>query len=143
MRDASPVNRRAKSRALLMTVLIVDDHTQVRQIIRNVIADLAEEIRECASGEEALAACADQPPDWVLLDIELIGLDGLSTARVIVATWPAVRVCMVTNYDDLALRAEASVAGASAYVVKENLLVLREILRATTGGGAAASGTVH
>lgn len=127
----------------MMTVLIVDDHAQVRQIIRSVIADLVHDIRECASGEEALAACADQPPDWVLLDIELLGLDGLAVARAINATWPAVRVCMVTNYDDLALRAEASVAGASAYVVKENLLVLRDILRAASDGGTATVGTVH
>ena len=111
-----------------MTVLIVDDHAQVRQIIRSVIADLALEIRESATAEEALAACADDKPDWVLMDIQLPGMDGLAAARVIVATWPTVRVCMVTNYDDLALRADAGDAGASAYVVKENLLVLREVL---------------
>ena len=123
-----------------MTVLIVDDHAQVRQIIRSVIADLTPDIRECASGEEALVACADRPPDWVLMDIQLLGMDGLSAARTIVATWPAVRVCIVTNYDDLALRADASTAGASAYVVKENLLVLREVLRSTT---KTANGSVH
>jgi DNA-binding NarL/FixJ family response regulator len=122
-----------------MTVLIVDDHAQVRQIIRSVIADLAIDVRECATSEEALIACADQRPDWVLMDIQLPGLDGLAAARVIVATWPLVRVCIVTNYDDLALRAAASTAGASAYVVKDNLLVLREILRGATGGSAAAA----
>jgi DNA-binding NarL/FixJ family response regulator len=111
-----------------MTVLIVDDHAQVRRIIRSVIADLAMEIRETGTAEEALTLCADSPPDWVLMDIQLPGLDGLAAARVIIATWPAVRVCIVTNYDDLALRATASDAGAAAYVVKENLLVLREVL---------------
>jgi len=85
-----------------MTVLIVDDHAQVRRIIRSVIADLAMEIRETGTAEEALTLCADSPPDWVLMDIQLPGLDGLAAARVIIATWPAVRVCIVTNYDDLA-----------------------------------------
>jgi CheY-like chemotaxis protein len=72
----------------------------------------------------------------VLMDIQLPGLDGLAAARVIIATWPAVRVCIVTNYDDLALRATASDAGAAAYVVKENLLVLREILAGPIARGA-------
>jgi DNA-binding NarL/FixJ family response regulator len=152
-----------------MTVLIVDDHALVRQVIRSVIVDLATEIRECASAEEALTACADRSPDWVLMDIKLPGMDGLAAARAIAATWPAVRVCIVTNYDDLTLRVEASAAGASAYVVKENLLVLRDILRGApaesdaavrgagsggaggtgaagggaTGKGATAKGTVH
>jgi DNA-binding NarL/FixJ family response regulator len=112
-----------------MTVLIVDDHPLVRQVIRSVIDDLASEIRECASAEDALAACADSAPDWVLMDIKLTGMDGLTAARAIAATWPAVRVCTVTNYDDLSLRAEANGAGASAYVVKTNLMVLRDILR--------------
>jgi len=119
-----------------MTVLIVDDHAQVRRIIRSVIADLAMEIRETGTAEEALTLCADSPPDWVLMDIQLPGLDGLAAARVIIATWPAVRVCIVTNYDDLALRATASDAGAAAYVVKENLLVLREILAGPIARGA-------
>ena len=119
-----------------MTVLIVDDHAQVRRIIRSVIADLAMEIRETGTAEEALTLCADSPPDWVLMDIQLPGLDGLAAARVIIATWPAVRVCIVTNYDDLALRATASDAGAAAYVVKENLLVLREILAGSIARGA-------
>jgi len=119
-----------------MTVLIVDDHAQVRRIIRSVIADLAMEIRETGTAEEALTLCADSPPDWVLMDIQLPGLDGLAAARVIIASWPAVRVCIVTNYDDLALRATASDAGAAAYVVKENLLVLREILAGPIARGA-------
>jgi DNA-binding NarL/FixJ family response regulator len=129
-----------------MTVLIVDDHALVRQVIRSVIVDLATEIRECASAEEALAACTDRPPDWVLMDIKLPGMDGLRAARTIAATWPAVRVCIVTNYDDLALRVEASGAGASAYVVKENLLVLRDILRgaaADRGAAGRGRGSVH
>ena len=126
-----------------MTVLIVDDHAQVRQIIRSVIADLTTEIRESATAEEAIAACADQQPDWVLMDIQLPGLDGLAAARLIVAAWPAVRVCIVTNFDDLALRADAGAAGASAYVVKENLLVLREVLNGPAAHGAATGGTVH
>jgi DNA-binding NarL/FixJ family response regulator len=126
-----------------MTVLIVDDHAQVRRIIRSVIADLAMDIRESGTAEEALALCADSAPDWVLMDIQLPGLDGLAAARVIIATWPAVRVCMVTNNDDLALRADASAAGASAYVVKENLLVLREVLGEAIARGVGDHRRVH
>ena len=63
-----------------MRILIVEDNPQMRQMIRTVVADLAEDVIECGDGEEAVAAyaahqfCGD---DWVLMDLKMPGGGGL------------------------------------------------------------------
>lgn len=111
-----------------VTILIVDDNADVRRVIRTIIGDLASEIHECADGHEALVAFGAHRPDWVLMDIQMGHLDGLTATGLITTAWPGARVCMVTQYEDLGLRAAATQVGASAYVVKDNLLSLRSIL---------------
>lgn len=101
----------------------------MRRTIRSVIGDLASAIHECADGAAALAACAAQPPDWVLMDIEMRGMDGLEATRAIARASPGVRVCIVSHYDDERLRESARSAGACAYVHKGELLTLRTILQ--------------
>ena len=119
---------REAHRALQMIVLIVDDNAAVRRVIRGVLAEITADIHECASAEEALAMFRTEAPDWVLMDIELHGLDGIAATRIIRAVWPGAKVCIVTNYDDAGLRLEASRAGACAFVGKQNLLALPDVL---------------
>ena len=113
-----------------MTLLIVEDNPAMRRLIRRLVADLADEIGECGDGVEAEARYAELQPDWVLMDIEMPHLDGITAARRIKAAFPAARILIVTNYNDAALRATALAAGACGYVLKENLLELRRLLSA-------------
>jgi CheY-like chemotaxis protein len=110
-------------------LLIVEDNPQMRQMIRRVVADLADEVRECADEIEALKVYADQQPDWVLMDIELPQGNGINATRWIKASFPAARILIVTNYNDAMLRAVAAQAGACGYVLKENLLEVRTLLQ--------------
>ena len=67
-----------------MKILIVEDNPQMRQLIRAVVADLAEAITECADGEEAVAAYAAQQlgeEDRVLMDLQMPGVGGLEATR--------------------------------------------------------------
>jgi CheY-like chemotaxis protein len=106
----------------------VDDNPAMRGLIKSIIADLAGDVSECGDGAEALAAYAACRPDWVLMDVRMKELDGISAARQIKAAFPDARIIIVTDYDDPKLREAARRAGAREYVLKENLLDLRRIL---------------
>jgi CheY-like chemotaxis protein len=111
-----------------MKLLIVEDSQQMRQEIKLFVSDLAQEIDECSDGAEALAAYAAHRPDWVLMDIMMEKMDGLTATRQIKTTYPEARIMILTGYDDNDLRAAAESVGACEYVTKENLRELRRIL---------------
>jgi len=112
-----------------VTILIVEDDDEMRRMIRSVVGRLADHVSECRDGAEAVAAYKDRPTDWVLMDIQLPGMDGIEVTRRIVASHPAARIVMVTNYEDRQLRQAAREAGASDYVSKSNLLRLLDVLK--------------
>lgn len=115
-----------------MKILIVEDNPQMRQMIRAVVADLAEEVSECADGEAAVAAYRAQQfcgNDRVLMDLQMPGTCGLEATRRIRARFPEAQIIIVTQYDDQHWRAAATEAGACGYVLKENLLELRQMLK--------------
>ena len=111
-----------------MKVMIVEDDAGVRQLIKLVVASLAEDFCECGDGATALRLYRQQRPDWVLMDVRMGLKDGLTATREITAAFPEARIVMVTSHDDAAMRQAAREAGACAYLSKENLLALREIL---------------
>jgi CheY-like chemotaxis protein len=112
-----------------MTILIVEDNEPMRQLIKKLLGDLADTFAECDDGAHALDAYRQRQPDWVLMDIKMNEMDGLAATRQIKAAFPEARIIIVTGYDDARLRAAAHKAGACAYVHKENLLELRQILK--------------
>lgn len=114
--------------AQMVTILIVDDNAEVRRMIRMVIEGIVDEIHECSNGAEALNAYVCFHPDWVLMDIEMPDVDGLTACRAITRVWPDAKVCIVSQYNDDELRAAALNASACGYVLKDNLLDLRGIL---------------
>ena len=111
-----------------MNLLIVEDNDQMRRMIIKLVSDLAEQTYECSDGAEALAAYTLYRPDWVLMDIEMREMDGISATRQIKASYPEAKIMIVTDYDDADLREAARGAGACEYVTKENLLDVRRVL---------------
>ena len=112
-----------------MNLLIVEDNARMRQMIKNVVADLANEIAECEDGDEALALYSAEQPDWVLMDIQMKNLNGLAATRQILSEYGDAKIVIVTNYADAHFRESAKEAGAVDYVLKENLLDIRRILQ--------------
>src|SRR5262245_55540478 len=110
-----------------MTLLIVDDNAQFRDLIKLVIADLAAEVSECADGDEAVAAYGARRHDWVLMDLQMARMGGIEATRRLVAADRTARVLIVTDYNDVYWRAAASEAGACGYILKENLLDIRHM----------------
>lgn len=109
-------------------ILIVDDNPAFRRMIARVVGDLADDIRECAEGAKALAAYRQFHPDVVLMDIEMEGADGITATRQITTAFPEARIIIVTGHNDEPLRRAAREAGAFDYVLKENLLVIRDMI---------------
>jgi DNA-binding NarL/FixJ family response regulator len=111
-----------------MKLLIVDDSAAMRRCIRDLLLD-ADEKLECSDGNEAVRAFAAWQPDWVLMDIEMKELDGLSAARQIKADWPESRIIFVTAHDEPRFRAAASQLNVHGYVLKDHLEAINQIVR--------------
>lgn len=117
-----------------MKVLIVDDNPAMRRLVRRLVLSPAADCFECADGAAALAAYEAHhfgAADWVLMDVEMAGMDGLTATRALCAAHPEARIVIVTKHNDEALRAAAFNSGACGFVLKDNLLELRALVGAT------------
>lgn len=116
-------------------VLVVDDEATIREVLRRYLEREGFEVTEAADGEEALAAVESGPPDLVVLDLMLPGLDGLTLARRL-QTGFDVPVVMLTAKGELRDRIEGLQVGADDYIVKpfsprEVVLRVKAVLRRT------------
>lgn len=107
--------------------LIVDDHQEMRLLLRNILRKVSDDIVECRDGSEALPAYVAHRPDCVLMDVEMPGLDGLRATRAILAQFPDARIVIVTQHTDAGTRDAAKAAGATGFVGKDNLAELLTI----------------
>ena len=101
-------------------ILVVEDHEDNRQIVRDMLAPTHYEIIEVENGEEALAAVAKQRPDLILMDVQLPIMDGYEATRRIKAD-PALRSIPIIAVTSYALSGEdkrARAAGCDDYVAK-------------------------
>lgn len=110
-----------------MKVLIVDDNKQVRTLLREYLPTSVDEIFECSDGGEAFSFFKKHQPDWVLMDWEMPKMNGITAIREIIAEFPEANICMVTAFDDEEIRSEAFAAGASGFVLKDNLFELEDV----------------
>jgi len=111
-----------------MKIMIVDDHAEMRRLLRSMFNDLTCEVTECADGAQAVAAFAQHHPDWTIMDIAMKGVNGLEATRRIQKEFAGARIVMLTQHDTPQMRAAALEAGACAFVSKENLAQLSTII---------------
>jgi len=106
---------------LMITILLVDDQSIVRQGLRMELAlepDMTV-VGEADSGEKALALAAHLQPNVVLMDVELPLMDGITTTAKLRAAAPTCAVVILSLYDDAKMRTRAQAAGAVAFVGKQ------------------------
>jgi two-component system response regulator MprA len=127
-----------------MRILVVDDERAVRESLRRALELEGYEIELAGDGSEALSTLGrdEPPPDAVILDVLMPGVDGLEVCRRLRAAGNHVPVLMLTARDEVENRVAGLDAGADDYVTKpfalEELLArMRALLRraADTDGG--------
>ncbi len=99
-------------------ILIVDDDPRITDLLRRVLAYEGYSVASAASGGEALNRSLERPPDLVVLDIMLPGLDGLEVAQRLRAAGDNVPILMLTARDTVADRVKGLETGADDYLVK-------------------------
>jgi CheY-like chemotaxis protein len=120
------------------TVLVVDDDQSIRDILTDFLGDLGFTVLEAPGGLEALGRIERDPPDVVLLDIRMPGMDGVETLRRIRHVNRAVPVLMITGNDDADTARETLRLGAFDCVSKPfDLSYLERAVHKMIAAGAA------
>jgi DNA-binding response OmpR family regulator len=98
-------------------VLVVDDEPHIRTVLRAYLEADGVEVTEAVDGESALVVLRDDPPDLVLLDVMLPGIDGLETLRR-ARTFSDVYIILVTARAEEVDKLVGLGVGADDYVTK-------------------------
>ena len=115
-------------------ILIVDDDPPVRRMLLRTIGAEGYAVAEAGDGAGALAAIERDPPDLVVLDVAMPGLDGVSVCRMLRDGGLTIPVILLTARDAVADRVAGLDAGADDYLSKpfdsgELLARIRALLR--------------
>ena len=104
----------------MIRVLIVDDHNVVRQGLRFLLEHEAEieVVGDCADGASAIRTIETLVPNVVLLDLQMPGMDGVTTLRELKARSPATQVIVLTSHQGDDLIFDTVRAGATSYLLK-------------------------
>jgi two-component system, NarL family, response regulator LiaR len=104
-----------------MKVLICDDQALIRdglEMLLGLERDV-EVVGKAEDGAEALEKVAKLQPDLVLMDLKMPGMNGIEATRQIRMHYPAVKVLVLTTYDDDQWVFDAIRAGATGYLLKD------------------------
>jgi DNA-binding NarL/FixJ family response regulator len=126
-------------------VVLVDDHKLVRDGIRTILERSTEfrVVGETDSGSDAVQMCRKLTPDIVLMDIGLPGMNGIEATTELLRHCPAVKVVVLSMYDDENSVVGAIRSGARAFVLKKaSSSELLDALRTVARGGSYLSSQV-
>src|SRR5215469_14191932 len=100
------------------TVLVVDDEPSIRHALKLTLGGSGFQVREAATGEEAIALLRQTRYDAVLLDMNMPGMGGMVACREIRRFSPSIPILMLTVRDTEEDKVEALESGADDYVTK-------------------------
>ncbi len=128
-----------------ISVALVDDDETVRSMIAALIGE-AEGLHFAGaytSCDDALERMLDDPPDVVLMDINMPGRSGIDCVQELRLEYPELKILMLTNYSDDERIFESLRVGAVGYLLKNSSIEkLSELIKEAHHGGAPMSGEV-
>ena len=104
-------------------ILLVDDHADFMETLAFYLAKFPQVkvMAKAASGEEALRRVKAKPPDLVLLDLMMPGLNGLDTVRQLKSLSKPPRVIILTLFNNAEYGAKACETGADGFLGKSEI----------------------
>jgi DNA-binding NarL/FixJ family response regulator len=108
------------SDALEINVMLVDDQDLIRESLHIVLGmDPGLHIVALAeNGRAAVEQCEQQQPDVILMDIRMPEMDGVEATRLIKSRWPAVKIIILTTFQEVNYVVDALSSGAEGYLLK-------------------------
>ncbi len=128
-----------------VNVWVVEDDDDLREAYAAFIdnSDAFKVTGNFRTAEEALRHLKGELPEIILMDVELPGKSGIQCTSLIKDKFPAIKIIMVTVYEDNEIVFEALKAGASGYITKKsNYTQLISGLQEIVDGGAPMSGRI-
>jgi len=104
----------------IVRLLVADDHAIVREGLCRLLASHPgfKILGEAGDGREAVSKCLELQPDVALMDLGMPGMDGIEATARIKESCPAVKIMILTAYEDKNLVRLALKAGADGYLLK-------------------------
>ena len=129
-----------------LTFLVVDDHPVFRQGLVALISsdDRYQVCAEAGTAAETLAALERAVPDIALIDISLVGQNGLDLVKTLKAAHPEILVLIISMHDEVIYAERALKAGARGYVMKQEAAsVMLDAIKTVLSGKIYVSPTMR
>ena len=111
--------------------MIVDDNKRMREVIKDTLSVIPCSFIECSNGRDAIDSYDRSLPDWVLMDVMMKPMSGITALSEIKKQHPDAKVIMVTNSVEEEVRNASFKVGAAAFVQKESLSLLPDLIKNT------------
>ena len=120
----------------MTTVVLVDDHTMLRQGLRRALeSEGVKVLGEASDGDEGVKIALATKPDVVLMDVSMPGTDGIEATKKLVGADNRMRVVMLTMHIDREVIDRAIKAGAVGYLTKDaSISEVLEAIRLAANG---------
>ena len=105
----------------MIRLMLVDDQTLIRQGLASLLSleDDFEIVGHASHGAEAVSLVDALTPDIILMDIRMPVMDGVAATKVIRERFPAMKILVLTTFDEDEYIVQAMQAGASGYLLKD------------------------
>jgi CheY-like chemotaxis protein len=129
-------------------ILVIDDESMVRTLLRDVLEGAGHEVQEGANGDEAIAALAEFRPDILIVDLIMPEQDGLYVIREVRRSMPKAKVIAISGMHSLAgfdylkpaVKLGADLALYKPFSPKDLLKAIASLLPAADHAGRASQG---
>jgi DNA-binding NarL/FixJ family response regulator len=111
-------------------LLIVDDHTAVRQALSSILKDLDfSTVHEASNGKEAVESLQKIQPDVILMDLDMPVMNGFEALTIIKQNYPSVKVVILSGHSGKGYVTQTLQLGADAFLPKQcSIEVLVEVI---------------